>query len=77
MGDVSAAVAEAKRSVAGATAAIAATEHPSPVSRIPVRAGVTRTFSAKKGTGYFVWSTDRLKVIGPWHDSNSTREQRR
>ena len=45
MTDVPAPVAKAKRSASGATATIAATGHPSPVSRIPVLAGVTtRTF---------------------------------
>ncbi len=36
MGDVPAAVAEGARRTTGATAAIAATEHPSPVSKMPV-----------------------------------------
>ncbi len=44
MGNVPAAVAEAKRSVAGATAAIAATKRPSPVSSIFVLAGTARVF---------------------------------
>ena len=44
MDNLPATVAEAKRGVAGATAARAATECPPPVSRISVLAGVSRIF---------------------------------
>ncbi len=50
MDNVSAAVAEAERSEAGATAACAATEHPSPVFIILVLDGPARIFLSAADT---------------------------
>ena len=50
MGNVPAAVAEGTRRATGATAAHAATEHPSPVSILSRLAGRTRSFSPAPGS---------------------------
>ena len=49
MGNVPVAVPKGTWRTTGATAAFAAMERPSPVSKIPVLAGVTRTFWADAG----------------------------